>query len=94
MIGLRKLHLIVGFTLVPFLLVTTGTGLYILLTNNYQPLRWHGWFKWGGLILAVGIVFLAVSGGILYLSMRIQQWKRRAKAKAAADAAPKPPPTV
>jgi multisubunit Na+/H+ antiporter MnhB subunit len=86
MIGLRKLHLIIGFTLVPFLLVTAVTGLYILLTNNYQPLRWHAWFKYGGMVLALGLLFLAVSGGILYLSMRIQQWKRKAKAAAAAKA--------
>ena len=63
MIGLRKLHLIIGFTLVPFLLVTAVTGfIYLLMPRYYQVLRWHGWFKWGGLILAAGIVFLAVSG--------------------------------
>ena len=88
MIGLRKLHLVIGFTLVPFLLVTAGTGLYSLLTNDYQHLRWHGWFKYGGMALALGLLFLAVSGGILYTTMRIQQWKRKAKAKAAA--APRP----
>jgi hypothetical protein len=92
MIGLRKLHLIIGFTLVPFLFITAGTGLYILLTNNYQPLRWHAWFKYGGMALALGLLFLAVSGGILYLNMRIQQWKRNARAKAAA--VPKPPPAA
>jgi hypothetical protein len=93
MIGLRKLHLIIGFTLVPFLLVTAVTGfIHLLMPRYYQVLRWHGWFKWGGLILAVGIVFLSVSGGILYLSMRTQQWKRKARAKAAV--APGPPPTA
>jgi hypothetical protein len=81
MIGLRKLHLIIGFTLVPFLLITAGTGVYILLTNSYSTLRWHSWFKWGGVALASGLVFLAVSGGILYLTMRIQQWKRKAARK-------------
>jgi hypothetical protein len=88
MIGLRKLHLIIGFTLVPFVLITAGTGLYILLTNNYQPLRWHAWFKYGGVALALGLLFLGVSGGILYTTMRIQQWKRRAKAKVAAASKP------
>jgi cytochrome c biogenesis protein CcdA len=86
LIQLRKLHLIIGFTLVPFLFVTAGTGLYILFTNNYQPLRWHAWFKYGGMILALGLLFLAVSGGILYLTMRIQQWKRKARAKTAPPA--------
>jgi len=75
---LRKLHLIIGFTLVPFLLITTGSGLYILLTNNYSILRWHSWFKYGGMALGLGLLFLAVSGGVLYLTMRIQQWKRKA----------------
>jgi len=78
LIGLRKLHLIIGFTLVPFLFITAGTGLYILLTNNYQPLRWHAWFKYGGMVLALGLLFLAVSGAILYTTMRIQQAKRKA----------------
>ena len=89
MIGLRKLHLVVGFTLVPFLLVTAVTGvIYLLLPRYYQVLRWHGWFKWGGLVLAAGLAFLAVSGAILYLSMRIQQWKRKARMKAAASQEP------
>jgi hypothetical protein len=96
MIGLRKLHLIIGFTLVPFLFITAGTGLYILLANDYRSLRWHAWFKYGGMALAIGLLFLAVSGGILYLSMRIQQWKRKARAKAASAASKPatPPPTA
>lgn len=82
MIGLRKLHLIVGFTLVPFLLVTAVTGfIYLLMPRLYHVLRWHGWFKWGGLALAAGLAFLAISGGVLYLNMRIQQWKRKAARK-------------
>jgi len=88
LIQLRKLHLVIGFTLVPFLLVTAGTGLYILLTNDYSFLRWHSWFKYGGMALGFGLLFLAVSGGILYLSMRIQQWKRKARAASA----PRPTP--
>jgi uncharacterized iron-regulated membrane protein len=84
MIGLRKLHLVIGFTLVPFLLVTAVTGfIYLLAPRFYHVLRWHGWFRWGGLVLAGGLAFLAISGAILYLNMRIQQWKRKAKAKAA-----------
>lgn len=84
MMFLRKLHLVVGFTLVPFLLVTAVTGvIYLLAPRFYHVLKWHGWFKWGGVALAVGIVFIAVSGAVLYLNMRIQQWKRRAKAAAA-----------
>jgi uncharacterized iron-regulated membrane protein len=88
MIGLRKLHLIVGFTLVPFLLVTAVTGFtYLLFPRYHQVLRWHGWFRWGGLVLAGGLAFLAISGAILYLTMRIQQFRRR-KRQAAKPPAP------
>jgi uncharacterized iron-regulated membrane protein len=81
MIFLRKLHLYIGFTLVPFLLVTAVTGfIYLLFPKYYQVLRWHGWFRWGGLALAAGLAYLAVSGAILYLNMRIQQWKRKQRA--------------
>lgn len=83
MIFLRKLHLYIGLTLVPFLLVTAVTGIiYVLSPRMYQVLKWHGWFKWGGLVLAVGVAFLAVSGAVVYLHMRIQQWKRRARSAA------------
>ncbi len=79
MMFLRKLHLYIGFTLVPFLLVTAVTGIiYLLSPRLYQVLKWHGWFRWGGLVLAVGLIFLALSGAVLYLDMRIRQWKRRA----------------
>ncbi len=81
---LRKLHLVIGFTLVPFLFVTAGTGfVYLLAPRHHQLLRWHGWFRWGGLLLTAGLAFLAVSGGVLYLKMRIQQWRRRAVRPAA-----------
>ncbi len=93
MIGLRKLHLVIGFTLVPFLLVTAVTGfIYLLAPRFHHVLRWHGWFKYGGMALALGLLFLAISGAILYTTMRIQQWKRKAKAKAAS--APKQPPAA
>jgi hypothetical protein len=79
LIGLRKIHLVVGFTLVPFILITAGTAVLILVTQQfYGLLKWHMWFRWGGVVLGAGLVFLAISGAILYLNMRIQQWKRRA----------------
>ena len=77
MIQLRKLHLLIGFILVPFVLVTAATGLIILTTGNYQLIRLHSWFKWGGMVLGTGLVFLAISGGILYLTVRIQQARRK-----------------
>lgn len=77
MTQLRKLHLVIGFTLVPFILVTAATGFIILTTGSYQLIRWHSWFKWGGMVLGAGLLFLAISGGILYATMRLQQWKRK-----------------
>ena len=91
MIGLRKLHLYIGFALSPFLLLQAVTG-FILRTGNYRVLRVHDWqwlLKYIAYALAVGLAFLAVSGAILYASMRIQQWRRKAR-KAAAPPPPGP----
>jgi hypothetical protein len=77
MIQLRKLHLVIGFTLAPFVLIAAATGPIMMLTRNYHLVKWHSWFKWGGMVLAIGLVFLAISGGILYSVMRLQQWKRK-----------------
>jgi len=97
LIQLRKLHLVIGFTLVPFLLIQAVTG-FAQVLGMFPSLvvRLHSWViivHYFGLVVATGLAFLALSGGVLYLSMRIQQWKRKAKAKAT-SAAPKPPPTA
>jgi uncharacterized iron-regulated membrane protein len=100
MIQLRKLHLLIGFILVPFLFIQAVTG-FVQVLGMFPPLvvRLHSWviiFRFFGLLVATGLAFLAVTGCILYLSQRIQQAKRKAKAKAAAStaAAPKPTPTA
>jgi uncharacterized iron-regulated membrane protein len=83
---LRKLHLYIGFALAPLLLLQAVTG-FILRTGSYAPVRLHNWqvvLRHIAYVLAVGLAFLAVSGAVLYLHMRIQQWKRRAKAARAA----------
>ena len=95
MIQLRKLHLLIGFILVPFLFIQAVTG-FAQVLGMFPSLvvRLHSWtivFRSFGLLVATGLAFLAVTGCILYLSQRIQQAKRKAKAKAAAAAAPKPP---
>lgn len=86
MVALRRLHLIIGFTLAPFLLLQAITG-FFLRRGNYAPLRWHSWqvvSHYVAYVLAVGLVFLAVSGAVLYINMRVQQWRRRMKAGQAA----------
>jgi len=97
MIQLRKLHLLIGFILVPFLFIQAVTG-FVQVLGMFPSLvvRLHSWviiFRFFGLLVATGLAFLAVTGCILYLSQRIQQATRKARAKAtAAVAAPKPPP--
>ena len=88
MIQLRKLHLLIGFILVPFLFIQAVTG-FVQVLGMFPRLvvRFHSWtivFRYFGLAVATGLAFLAVSGCVLYLSTRIQQAKRKAKALAAA----------
>uniref|UniRef100_A0A7C4GDV3 Uncharacterized protein n=1 Tax=candidate division WOR-3 bacterium TaxID=2052148 RepID=A0A7C4GDV3_UNCW3 len=83
---LRKLHLVIGFTIAPLLLLQAVTG-FLLRRGDYAPVRLHNWevvSRYVAYVLAVGLAFLSVSGGILYMSMRIQQWRRRKKAAQAA----------
>jgi len=99
LIQLRKLHLIIGFVLVPFLFIQAVTG-FAQVLGMFPSLvvRFHSWsiiFRYFGLLVATGLAFLAVSGGILYLSMRIQQARRKsaqrkqaAKTAQAADRTP------
>lgn len=96
MIQLRKLHLLIGFILVPFLFIQALTG-FVQVLGMFPSLvvRFHSWviiFRYFGLLVATGLAFLAVTGCILYLNTSIQQAKRKARAKAAA--VPKPPPAA
>lgn len=91
MIFLRKLHLYVGFTLVPLVFIQALTGLLLRLGISSSLLHMvHTWFKYKfdftalvrviglvvGVVVAAGLVILAVSGAILYFNMRIQKAKR------------------
>ncbi len=92
MIRLRKLHLLLGIILALPLLVQAVTG-FLLRARLVTPSAYlvHTWaFIWKHtvLILAPGLAFLAVSGGVLYISQRIQQRKRRAAQKKQAAKAP------
>ena len=91
MIFLRKLHHYVGFTLVPLILIQALTGLLLRLRISSSLLHAvHTWFKYRldfaafvrviglvvGVVVAVGLVILAVSGATLYLNVRVQSAKR------------------
>ena len=86
---LRKAHLIIGAVCAPFLLVTGATAFVMLTGIEHDALaffRLHSWRviqKYVGVVVALGLVLLAVTGGILYANWRIGQFKRRAKARAA-----------
>ncbi len=88
---LRKLHLYVGAAVAPFLLVTGVTAFVMLVDIKHDALaffRLHSWRiieKYVGAAVALGLVVLAVTGGILYANWRIGQFRRRAKARAAAQ---------
>jgi uncharacterized iron-regulated membrane protein len=87
MIQLRKFHLLIGFILVPFLFIQAVTG-FVQVLGLFPALvvRFHSWViisRFFGLLVATGLAFLAVTGCILYLSQRIQQAQRKAKAAAA-----------
>jgi len=97
MMFLRKLHLYIGFTLVPLVVIQAVTGLLLRLRISSALLHTvHTWFKYSydftgfvrgvgkalGVLTAVGLFLLAVTGAILYMNMRTQQWKRRARRKA------------
>ena len=68
--------------LVPFLFIQAVTG-FAQVLGMFPSLvvRFHSWsiiFRYFGLLVATGLAFLTVSGCILYLTMRIQQVKRKA----------------
>ncbi len=77
---LRKLHLIVGFTLAVPLLIQAVTG-FLLGTGIFTSFTYglHTWslvWRYIVFVLTPGFIFLAVSGGILYLTMRVRQWRQ------------------
>jgi uncharacterized iron-regulated membrane protein len=87
---LRKLHRIVGLIFAPFFIITAVTGGVLLFSRHYRHevkknlLAWHNWegvSHYAGLILAAGLLFMAVTGVGLWLQMTLR--KRRAPRSAA-----------
>ncbi|MGQ9678790.1 MAG: hypothetical protein ACUVUD_05860 [bacterium] len=67
--SLRKTHLIVGMIVAPFALITILTGMIILLFQGfYNLLNLHTWFRWGGLLIGAGLIFMFISGVALRLN--------------------------
>jgi hypothetical protein len=101
MIGLRKLHRVLGMW-IALLVLLQVTGGVLLRLQVSSPFFYtvHTWLKyshtkllvWSGaavaVLLGLSLATQAVSGIIMYLNMKVQQAKRKAKAKAAAAANP------
>ncbi len=74
---LRNAHIIIGMVTGPFVLITAATGVLILATDRFwETLRWHSWFKWGGIIVGTCLIFMFISGAIL----RIREVSRKRRA--------------
>ena len=89
---LRKLHLYVGIVLALFLLVQAVTG-FLLRLRLSGPVSHlvHTWLKYAqsgqgiglfvGLVLAVGLAWLAISGVMLFVNTQLQKAKRAKRLK-------------
>jgi uncharacterized iron-regulated membrane protein len=75
---LRKAHIYAGMVLAPFVLVTALTGVLILLFQRfYDLLHLHAWFRWGGVLIGIGLIFMMVSGTVLRLKEVLSQKRQR-----------------
>ena len=77
---LRKFHLVLGAMLAPFLLVT-GVTAFLMLNGNFHPTTFglHSWkllWRYAGMGAGLGLAVLALTGGILYVNMRVNQFRR------------------
>jgi uncharacterized iron-regulated membrane protein len=75
---LRRLHIITGLVLGPFIVITAVTGLMIMLFNRfYELLNVHSWFRWGGVALGLGLIFLVITGAVVFIKTERQKKKRK-----------------
>lgn len=79
----RKLHRVIGAVVGPFLFVTAIAGL-LTLAGYFNPtlFRMHNWRivgSWLGIIVASGLALQAITGFILLVQLRLQQYRRRRK---------------
>ncbi len=105
MIGLRKLHRILGVWIaVLVLLQVTGGMLLRLKVPSPFFYNVHTWFKYSqvpvlevlgivvALLLGLSLGTQAVTGVTMYINLKVQQARRKAKLKAAPPPQPAPPP--
>ncbi len=75
---LRKAHIYVGMILAPFVLLTALTGVLVLLFQRfYELLRLHAWFRWGGVLVGIGLIFMMLSGVVLRLKEGLSRKRKK-----------------
>jgi len=68
------MHIIIGVILAPFIFITAFTGTIILITDRFwELLKWHSWFKWGGIVIGFGLLFLVLTGFSAYFKGLIRR---------------------
>ncbi len=75
---LRLIHIITGVILAPFILITALTGAVILIFNRFwELLSLHSWFRYGGIVVGVGLFILALTGFSIFTRVFLQQKRRK-----------------
>ena len=88
MIQIRKLHRYTGITIAPLVLLQAVTGFLLRMDSLQRNVRLlHNWSqvsKYVAFALATGLAFMAVTGSIIFIQMRLQRRKRARRMKQAA----------
>jgi uncharacterized iron-regulated membrane protein len=70
----RLVHITVGIILAPFLFITALTGTAMLIFNRFwQHLNLHAWFRYGGIVIGLGLILLAVTGLVIFIKVIFHQ---------------------
>lgn len=74
----RRAHIITGLILGPFIIITAITGLLVLIFNRWELLNLHSWFRLGGIVIGMGLVFLVITGSSIYFKGKISSKRHKA----------------
>ena len=83
---IRKIHRTIGIIWAPFFLLTASTGILLLFRNiglySIETLKiligLHNWeivANYVGIILAIGLISMAISGILLFLQIQMRKWQ-------------------
>ena len=87
---IRKLHRFIGAIVGPLLLMTGTAGL-LTIASCFNPtvFRMHNWRivgRWLGIVVASGLTLQVTTGFILLVQLRLQQFRRWRRKRAARSA--------